>query len=202
MPYTLMKGLAWILIAVLLGIVIGWLLRSVAAKRQVERARAATRGTTDQTELEQLRARVADLQPVVEERDRLRAELETERRAHAGSPTAALPPVDEPSGEPNDRSAADAAAILGRSVRVDDLTVVEGIGPAIAELCAGIGITTWAELSVTEVSLLRTMLSDAGPGFASHDPTTWPQQARLLAAGSWDEFVAFTGRLEGGRPAE
>ena len=35
MPYTLMKGLGWFLIALVLGIVIGWLLRSVVAKRQV-----------------------------------------------------------------------------------------------------------------------------------------------------------------------
>jgi len=39
MPYTLMKGLAWILLALLLGIVIGWALRHVAAKRQIARAR-------------------------------------------------------------------------------------------------------------------------------------------------------------------
>jgi Tfp pilus assembly protein PilO len=79
MPYTLMKGLVWVLLAVVLGIIIGWLLRSVAAKRQVERARAANVGTADQQELERLRNRVANLEPVVAERDRLRAELNEER---------------------------------------------------------------------------------------------------------------------------
>ena len=79
MPYTLMKGLAWVLLAVLLGIVIGWLLRSVAAKRQVERARAANLGTADRDELERLRQRVAELEPIVAERDLLRAELDESR---------------------------------------------------------------------------------------------------------------------------
>ncbi len=89
MPYTLMKGLVWVLLAVLLGIVVGWLLRSVAAKRQVERARAANLGTADQDELERLRNRVANLEPVVNERDRLKGELDAERQRAAHPPPAA-----------------------------------------------------------------------------------------------------------------
>jgi predicted flap endonuclease-1-like 5' DNA nuclease len=95
-----------------------------------------------------------------------------------------------------------AAAVLGRSVEVDDLTAVEGIGPQIAELCHGIGIRTWAELSVTEVSLLRTMLNDAGQRFKAHDPSTWPRQAGLLASGDWAEFAALTGGADGERPVD
>ena len=65
-------------------------------------------------------------------------------------------------------------------------------------LCHGIGIRTWQDLSTTEVSLLRTMLLDAGPRFRTHDPSTWPEQARLLAEGRWDEFAAF---VESGQPS-
>lgn len=202
MPYTLMKGLVWVLLAVLLGIIIGWLLRSVAAKRQVERARAANVGTSDQQELERLRNRVANLEPVVAERDRLTAELADERRrpAPAGHETTAEPPSD--AGERSvdaTSAAAGAAEVLGRPVDVDDLTVIEGIGPQIADLCHGIGIRTWEEMSTTEVSLLRTMLTDAGQRFKAHDPSTWPQQAALLASGAWAEFAALTGG-DGERP--
>jgi predicted flap endonuclease-1-like 5' DNA nuclease len=97
---------------------------------------------------------------------------------------------------------ADAAAVIGKRVERDDLTVVEGIGPKIAELCHGIGISTWTELAETEVSLLRTMLNDAGQRFKAHDPTTWPEQAALLSKGAWTEFAALTDRLDGGRPVE
>jgi predicted flap endonuclease-1-like 5' DNA nuclease len=189
MPYTLMKGLAWVLIAVLLGIVIGWLLRSVSAKRQVERARSANLGTAEREELERLRARVNDLDSVIVERDRLRSELEEVRRASAVVPD--RPP--DASGDPDEPGGA--VDVGGVSVGQDDLTAVVGIDPAIAELCHGIGIRTWAELSATEVSLLRTMLRDAGDRFASHDPSTWPTQAGLLAAGAWDEFAALADEI-------
>jgi uncharacterized membrane-anchored protein YhcB (DUF1043 family) len=76
MPYTLMKGLGWFLAALVLGIVIGWLIRSVAARRQVAKARAQQ---VDAIELERLRGRIANLEPVVAERDQLRAELDAGR---------------------------------------------------------------------------------------------------------------------------
>lgn len=218
MPYTLMKGLVWVLLAVLLGIVIGWLLRSVAAKRQVERARAANLGTADRDELERLRQRVADLEPIVAERDRLRAELDEARGDDSPSGAAApppllvtavtsepapasdTPPVSEPTADAGTSDLGAAAAVIGKRIVADDLTVVEGIGPKIAELCHGIGISTWTDLAETEVSLLRTMLNDAGQRFKAHDPSSWPQQAALLAAGAWDDFAALNDRLDGGRP--
>jgi len=206
MPYTLMKGLAWVLLAVVLGIVIGWLLRSVAAKRQIERAK---QGGADLDELERLRSRVAGLEPVVDERDRLRAELDRAGRAGPASAEQAPAPVaghdsvvtSPPSpgaGEP----LAEAAAVLGRPVVLDDLTVVDGIGPQIADLCHGIGVRTWGELATTEVSLLRTMLDDAGQRFKAYDPSSWPQQAALLAAGSWAEFRALIEQVDGRRPVD
>lgn len=214
MPYTLMKGLAWILLALLLGIVIGWLLRSVVAKRQVARAR---NHHVDSVEMERLRGRVANLEPLVAERDRLREELEASLRSRPkgkGKGELVPPPrfttiadIDgaaEPAAEvaPVVTAAPDltiAAAVLGRSIELDDLTVVEGIGPKIQELCNGIGIRTWYDLAATEVSLLRTMLVDAGPRFRTHDPGTWPEQGRLLAEGRWGEFKALTDSLDGGR---
>jgi predicted flap endonuclease-1-like 5' DNA nuclease len=220
MPYTLMKGLVWLLLAVLLGIVIGWLLRSVAAKRQLSRVRAQH---VETAELERLRGRVANLEPVVAERDRLKAELDAARsEPHVGlaaapaedstvppadsppadSPPAGAPPADEAVTASVAPDVIEAAGVLGHQITVDDLTVVEGIGPKIEELCHGIGIRTWFDLSTTEVSLLRTMLADAGSRFRSHDPATWPEQAGLLAAGRWQEFQALTNRLSGGRAVD
>lgn len=216
MPYTLSMALLWVSLAVLLGIVIGWLMRSVVAKRQIERARS---NHLDNVELERLRARVAELEPAAAERDALRAELATtpaaptpEHRDVSGDVEPDVdrdvdPDVGRDAGGDVDRSSGssgsdldEAAAILGRPVTLDDLTVVEGIGPKVADLCAGIGITTWRDLAATEVSLLRTMLHDAGSRFRTHDPSTWPEQARLLAAGRWAEFRLLTDGLTGGAP--
>lgn len=63
MPYTLSMGLFWVLSAVVLGVVIGWLMRSVVAQRQIERART---NHLDNLELERLRTRVAELEPLAE----------------------------------------------------------------------------------------------------------------------------------------
>jgi predicted flap endonuclease-1-like 5' DNA nuclease len=189
MPYTLAKGLGWILLAVVLGILIGWLLRSVSARRQIARARTRA---GESTEVVQLRERLAILESAAAGRDAVAAEPE--------------PQPDQPPrfAATTEQAAAaldltGAAAIVGAKVRLDDLKLVEGIGPKIEDLCHGIGIRSWAELSITEVSLLRTMLADAGPRFKTHDPSTWPEQARLLAAGRWAEFKALTERLHGGR---
>ncbi len=213
MPYTLMKGLGWVLGALLLGIVIGWLLRSVAAKRQVSRARAHH---VETAELERLRGRVANLEPVVADRDRLKAELD-QSRAGAKSDRSDVEPVihdlpntdpvsnPEPPGPPSPPATPDlvaGSALLGKKITLDDLKVIEGVGPKIETLCHGIGIRTWFDMSTTEVSLLRTMLADAGSRFRTHNPQTWPQQAALLAAGQWEAFKSLTDQLDSGVPSE
>lgn len=190
MPYTLAIGLVWFAVALVIGVGIGVLLRSVAAQRQPAKARA---GGEQRAEIDRLRARVVDLE----------AQLAARVTADVAAVTAdvgVVPSGGETTGPvPGDRMVPDRTATDHRAVTddrsvadgaavVDDLTVVEGLGPAVAELCHGIGITTWRDLAETEVSLLRTMLDDAGARFQVNDPSSWPQQAGLLAAGRWDEF--------------
>jgi len=81
----------------------------------------------------------------------------------------------------------------------DDLKLIEGIGPKIAELYVAAGIDTFAKLAETDVEKLNQILDQAGPNFASHDPTTWPQQAKLAAEGKFDELKALQDELQGGR---
>ncbi|HUV89177.1 MAG TPA: DUF4332 domain-containing protein [Anaerolineae bacterium] len=79
----------------------------------------------------------------------------------------------------------------------DDLERIEGIGPKIAGLLQAAGITTFAQLAATNVGRLKQILTDAGIRIA--DPTTWAEQARLAAAGKWDELQALQDKLKGGR---
>ena len=84
----------------------------------------------------------------------------------------------------------------------DDLKIIEGIGPKIAEVFNDAGIATFQDLANADVAKLREILDAAGSPFASHDPTTWPQQAELAALGKMDELKALQDELQGGREAE
>jgi len=80
----------------------------------------------------------------------------------------------------------------------DDLKRIEGIGPKISSLLQAAGIMTFAQLAATDVSRLKEIIAEAGLS-ALADPTTWPEQARLAAAGKWDELEALQDELKGGR---
>ena len=47
------------------------------------------------------------------------------------------------------------------------------------------------------MEVLREMLRAVG--YAMIDPATWPEQARLAAAGQWDELKTLQESLKGGR---
>lgn len=202
MLYTLLKFLGWGLLLAVIGACIGWALRSLKCRGEVARAR---RTTVDGDEVERMRHRLANLEQVVAERDRLRMQIADMRHTDSPGVVGAVPAVSAPdpdpasSVEPVDLDLDAARSVLGKRVRLDDLTVVEGIGPKIAELCDGIGITTWRGLADAEVTDLRSMLADAGSRYQVHDPTTWPTQAGCLADGRWADFVAMTSGPSGGR---
>lgn len=73
-------------------------------------------------------------------------------------------------------------------VVADNLIKIEGIGKKINELLAAENITTFKELSKLSAKKIKAILETAGSKFAMHDPTSWPKQAKLAAAGKWDEL--------------
>jgi hypothetical protein len=206
-PYTLTVGWLWFAGAFVVGLVTGVLVRTVSQRHRPRRPSPSTGVTpTAAHTVDELLARIAELESAEAERDALRAELQGLRRGGAGlvartvprepgSGRALAPPrpgqltPDAPQDLPRPDVAVGSVA-LGRPLVLDDLTAVEGIEPHVAMLCRWIGIHTWSDLSTTEVSLLRTMLADAGSRFSDVDPSTWPEQGRLLAEGRWQEFAA------------
>lgn len=80
----------------------------------------------------------------------------------------------------------------------EDLKIIEGIGPKIEEILQGVGIKTWDQLAKTESTQLSSILLTAGNRYKSHNPSTWPKQARLAADGKWDELKAWQDELDGG----
>ncbi len=80
----------------------------------------------------------------------------------------------------------------------DDLTRIEGIGPAIAKHLNDAGIFTFAELAGTDPARIRSILDNIG-GYGAHDTTTWPDQSQMAARGEWDQLKEWQTRLDGGR---
>ena len=86
---------------------------------------------------------------------------------------------------------------VAKQVAPDNLRRIEGIGPKISGLLQAAGITTFARLAETHASRLEEILHEASITIA--DPTTWPEQAQLAAAGEWDALNALQDELKGGR---
>ena len=91
---------------------------------------------------------------------------------------------------------------MPKGIKMNDLTVVEGIGPKIGETLVAAGIDTWEKLGNTMASKIKEILDAAEGNFAAHDPTTWPTQAKMAAEGKWALLKAWQDKLDGGKPSE
>ena len=183
---------------ILLGILIGWLVewgidllfwrrrmqqlqdRFADAQRSLEEARERAKmlqAKLNSLEGEQksLRGQIAQLEA---ELDRTRNERDAAQQQlrQAPSSTANLTPTTD-----------------------DDLQRIEGVGPKIEELLKRAGIRSFRALAATSVEHLREILNSAGRRFQLADPTTWPRQAEMAAAGRWKELEDYQDALQGGR---
>ena len=92
-----------------------------------------------------------------------------------------------------------AAAAAGGPGQRDDLKKIEGIGPKIQKLLNDDQIFTFTELADVPMDRLKGLLRRAGDRYRMHDPTSWPDQAKLAAEGRWKELDEFQDVLLGGR---
>lgn len=81
----------------------------------------------------------------------------------------------------------------------DDLKIIEGVGPKIADLLIDGGIATFAQLAASTPEAIKEILEAAGSQYNVHNPATWPAQAQLAADGKWDELKTLQDELLGGR---
>jgi predicted flap endonuclease-1-like 5' DNA nuclease len=89
------------------------------------------------------------------------------------------------------------AAVAAVATAPDDLTVLEGIGPKVAKLLAGIGITTFKGLAEADLGQLRATLDAAG--YKYMEPAGWVEQAALVAKGDAEGLKKLQDSLKGGR---
>ena len=83
------------------------------------------------------------------------------------------------------------------SVEADDLTVIEGIGPKVAEVLAEAGILTFSQLAEANADDVQKILNEAD--LKMMDATSWPAQAKLAAENDMDGLKKMQDKLSGGR---
>jgi len=116
------------------------------------------------------------------EKDRLAADLgKCQQKLAAGS---ALASVAE-----HGFDAAAARAAFGKLVKLNDLTLVEGIGPKIQSLFHNFDIKTWEALANTSVTKCQEVLDSGGDRYKIHDPASWPMQAKMAYEGKWKDLA-------------
>ena len=115
----------------------------------------------------------------------LKKEAEPTQTEHTHDLHAAGPALVEP--------VQDTHAVTGK----DDLTSLEGIGPKVAKVLAGINITTFDDLAKADYAHLKTALDAAG--YKYMDPAGWIDQARFAAKGDMVGLKKLQDTLKGGR---
>jgi predicted flap endonuclease-1-like 5' DNA nuclease len=108
-----------------------------------------------------------------------------------------LEPAPEPLEIPSRSQIGQAQAEAPATAEPDDLTRIEGIGPRVEGLLKEEGIETFTDLATATPATLKSILRGASLAFM--DPSTWPQQAGLAAAGDWSNLEALQAELKGGR---
>ena len=287
MPYTFTMSALWIALGALLGFLIGWLRHPLFCRRHAGQASGVP-----QEDYDRLRHRVANLEPVVAERDQLKArleglegELKTAKASLVAAPVvAAGVDQDVHDGVVRDRdrliamlkeheqTAADrerlaslvkghetsiethratiaghestiethratiaghevtiadheatiaslrsdlaarplvmglgaadldrAKEVYGKTIKLDDLKIVEGIGPVLEGVFNAAGITTWAALADATPDQLRSIMTSADERHRIHNPTTWPRQARLANLGEFEALKVWQDSLSAGK---
>ena len=85
------------------------------------------------------------------------------------------------------------------SVKPDNLSKIEGIGPKLEAMLNENNIYTFRQLSDAAPAKLQGILDKGGEAYRIHDPGTWPEQAKLLAEGKIEDFEKLTLELKGGK---
>lgn len=171
-----------LIIAALLGFIIGYLLK----KNEYLKIRKML-----EDEIEQLKIK---LQASYEENEQLKIKLDTCHKEKLSL----IEAMNVKDGIPFDAKAA--ADVFGKKINRDDLKIVEGIGEKIESILKEKGIDTWLKLSKEDpVKIKEILLEMGGPSYSIHEPGTWPRQASLMCEGKWAELKAYQDELIGGK---
>lgn len=91
-----------------------------------------------------------------------------------------------------------AKAVFGKTIKNNDLTIVEGIGPKIQGLFHKHHVQSWRGLSEYSVEKCQEILSSGGEQYKLHNPKTWPEQAKLAYEVKWKQLHDWQEKLDEG----
>lgn len=206
-----------VVIAILLVILFIWLLlRERSAQEATVRDAAAREAMARDAAARAAAAREAAIRDATE---REAAAREVAASTAKTGPLAALPAVEKPVAEmpvaempsvempqvtpiPETKSEDIAAPVVEMPATaaapvMDDLKIIEGIGPKIASVLNQAGVTSFAQLAAMEPDSILAILKAAKLRLA--DPHSWPKQAGLAAAGDMTALKELQDHLKGGR---
>lgn len=91
------------------------------------------------------------------------------------------------------------AAVHAEHKHDDDLEIIEGIGPKVAQVLKAAGIHSFDDLAHTSVEKVNDLLKSAKLNMM--DSAGWIEQARLAAKGDMDGLKKMQDEMKGGRRA-
>lgn len=188
----------WLLFGVLLGWLLNWLLSKLFRKDPPVVERIVEKIVKVETPVDRIVEKIVEVEKPV---DRIVEKIvEVEKIVYRDAPSAA-PLLGGLAAGLAAGSTLDIALAAKHGYKVrsdDDLTIVEGIGPAIGRLLNEHGVHTFTELSRKSVDELGAILKAGGERFRNHHPHTWPRQAEMAAQNRWEELRAWQDSLDGG----
>ena len=142
----------------------------------------------------------SDIKLIQNKNTKLQADLDTCKGKLSGKTDGHLTSYATVSTEASTSfNAASAKAVFGKTVKQDDLKIIEGIGPKIEEMFKKAEIETWKTLSETAVAECQEVLNVGGKRYRIHDPASWPMQAKMAYEGKWPELFKWQEKHKHGK---
>lgn len=123
---------------------------------------------------------------------------EVEPVAEEAAPDKEIPTAEEATPAEESPAAVEEAATPAAEPEVVDLTTIEGIGPKAAEALVKAGVDSFQALADLTPEKISEILTEESSTLAHLDPTSWPKQAGMAAAGKWDELKEWQDNVKGG----
>ncbi|MFT4832072.1 MAG: putative flap endonuclease-1-like 5' DNA nuclease [Psychroserpens sp.] len=134
---------------------------------------------------------------------KLKVDLEACNQKLASQKTKSITPESKLNSVPvvaeNTFNADLAKQSFGKKIKLNDLKVIEGIGPKIEKLFHDFEIKSWDALSEASVKKCQDVLDSGGDRYRIHNPGSWPMQAKMAHEGRWKALARWQEEHKAGK---